>query len=124
RSSDLKEANVFSDDASRSLELAEIYLLSGLSPDTLADLGQIVKTKSVAAGEKIFAAGEPGDELLFIRRGSIRILLPLGDFASHHLATFGRGDFFGDMSFLDRKPRSADAVAEEATDLYVISGAD
>ena len=120
----LKEAKVFCDDASRPLELTEIHLLSGLSPDTLADLERIVKSTSVASGERIFAAGEPGDELYLIRRGSVRIYLSLGVSASHHLATFGRGDFFGDMSFLDRKPRSADAIAGGPTDLYVISGAD
>ncbi|HVP44079.1 MAG TPA: cyclic nucleotide-binding domain-containing protein [Terriglobales bacterium] len=37
------------------------------------------------------------------------------------LATFGRGDFFGEMSFLDRAPRSADAVAHTDTELYVIT---
>ena len=40
---------------------------------------------------------------------------------THHLATFGRGDFFGEMAFLDRAPRSADAVASAETDLFVIS---
>ena len=120
----LKEAKCFSGDEDRPLELAEIDLLGGLSADTLGDLAPIVKAKSVAAGEKVFSGGEPGDELFLIRCGLIRILLPLGDADTYHLATFGRGDFFGDMSFLDRKPRSADAVAETATELYVISRAD
>lgn len=120
----LKEAKCFSGDDDRPLELAEIHLLGGLPAEVLADLAPIVKAKSVAPGEKVFATGEPGDELFLIRRGSIRILLPLSDTATYHLATFGRGDFFGDMSFLDRKPRSADAVADSAAELYVISRAD
>ena len=120
----LKEAQCFSSDDAPPLELAEIHLLGGLPSEVLADLAPIVKAKSVAPGEKVFAAGEPGDELFLIRRGSIRILLPLADSATYHLATFGRGDFFGDMSFLDQKPRSADAVADSAAELYVISRAD
>ena len=36
----------------------------------------------------------------------------------HHLTSFGRGDFFGDMSFLNREPRSADAVASEDVELF------
>jgi SulP family sulfate permease len=39
----------------------------------------------------------------------------------HHVATVGRGDFFGELSFLDRGARSADAEAKVATDLYVLS---
>jgi len=120
----LKEAKCFPDDDARPLDLAEIHLLSGLSPDTLANLAPIVKTRSVAPGEKVFAAGGPSDELFLIRRGSVRILLPVSDLATHHLATFGRGDFFGDIAFLDRKPRSADAVADLPTELFVISRAD
>ncbi|MBI4443382.1 MAG: SLC26A/SulP transporter family protein [Acidobacteria bacterium] len=120
----LKEAQCFSGDDARPLDLTEIHLLSGLSPDTLANLAPIVKTRSVAPGEKVFAAGEPGDELFLIRRGSVRILLPVADLATHRLATFGRGDFFGDIAFLDRKLRSADAVADLPTELFVISRAD
>ena len=37
------------------------------------------------------------------------------------LATFGRGSFLGEMTFLDREPRSADAVALADTDLYILS---
>ena len=40
---------------------------------------------------------------------------------SHHLATFGRGSFFGEMSFLDPELRSADAVAFVDSQIYVLS---
>jgi SulP family sulfate permease len=40
---------------------------------------------------------------------------------THHLATFGAGDFFGDMSFVDHEKRSADAVAESNVDLFILS---
>jgi len=61
--------------------------------------------RSYKAGEPIFRRGEQGDELLLIRRGSVRVTLPLDEKQSHHLATFGRGDFIGEMSFLDKAPR-------------------
>ena len=37
------------------------------------------------------------------------------------MATFARGDFFGEMAFLDRDVRSADAVAKTDCELYVLS---
>ncbi len=47
--------------------------------------------------------------------------MPLAGGRQHHLVTFGRGDFFGDMAFIDHAAvRSADAVACAPTDLYVI----
>jgi len=39
----------------------------------------------------------------------------------HHVTTFNRGDFFGDLAFLDREPRSADAIAAENVELFVLS---
>ena len=80
-----------------------------------------MEKRAYRAGEKVFARGDGGDELLLVRRGSVRILLPLDAKQSHHLATFGRGDFFGEMSFLDGAARSADAVAYADTELYALS---
>lgn len=105
------------------LKLHEIDLLKGFDTETLAVLGSCVSEKCFEQGQNIFNQGDTGDEVFLIRRGAVRIALPLGGGQSHHLATFGRGDFFGDMSFLDRGVRSADAVASTATDLYVLSRA-
>ncbi len=105
------------------LDLSEIQLLSRLAPEDLAALRPLVQVRRLNAGEKIFGAGENGDELFLIRRGMIRIQLPLAAGRTHHLATFAAGDFFGDMSFLDQHSRSADAVASTPVDLYVLSRA-
>jgi SulP family sulfate permease len=103
------------------LELQEMELFKGRKQETLAELEACMDKRSYKAGEPIFRRGEQGDELLLIRRGSVRITLPLDEKQSHHLATFGRGDFIGEMSFLDRAPRSADAMAFTDTDLYALS---
>jgi len=105
------------------LDLNEIHLFAGRAADTLAELEACLEKRSFQAGERIFAMGDTGDELFLVRRGAARIVLPIADGQVHHLATFRRGDFFGEMSFLDRRPRSADAVAERETDIYVLSRA-
>jgi SulP family sulfate permease len=104
----------------QALELREMELFAGRKAETLAELEACMERRAVRAGETIFARGETGDELFLIRRGAVRILLPLTA-QQHHLATFGRGSFFGEMSFLDRGERSADAVAYTDTDLFVLS---
>ena len=103
------------------LELQEVELFKGRKQETLAALEACMDKRVFKAGESIFRRGDGGDELFLIRRGSVRIMLPLDDKQSHHLATFGRGDFIGEMAFLDRASRSADAFAFSDTDLYALS---
>ena len=103
------------------LELGEIELFKGREEQTLVALASCMEKRSFKAGERIFTCGDAGDELFLIRRGAVRIVLPLSGKQGHHLATFTRGDFFGEMSFLDREPRSADAIAFTDTDFFVLS---
>ncbi|CAG4882330.1 Sulfate transporter [Georgfuchsia toluolica] len=103
------------------LGLGEIELFSGRKAETLLALEQCTEKRSYKAGDKIFARGETGDELFLIRRGAVRIVLPISDKQSHHLGTFGRGAFFGEMAFLDGDRRSADAIAFSDAELYVLS---
>jgi SulP family sulfate permease len=103
------------------LELHEIELFHGRKEETLAALEACMEKRTFKAGEKIFVRDDSGDELFLIRRGEVRIELPLDGAHNHHIGTFGRGAFFGEMAFLDGAARSADAIAFTDTDLYVLS---
>jgi sulfate permease, SulP family len=103
------------------LDLHEIALLKQRKEETIAALAGCMDSRTYKAGETIFTLGQKGDELFLIRRGMVRIMLPLNGRSPHHLATFRRGDFFGEMAFLDQEPRSADAVAVSNTEVYVLS---
>jgi SulP family sulfate permease len=103
------------------LPLSGIDVLSQLPPAALKLLESCVEERSFSAGQTIFREGERSDELYLIRRGEIRIELPINQGKRFHLVTIGLGDFFGDMAFLDHEPRSADAVAATSVDLYAVS---
>ncbi|MCL4524861.1 MAG: SulP family inorganic anion transporter [Acidobacteria bacterium] len=105
------------------LELREMSLFAGRKEETLVALEACLETRSYKAGEKIFSRGDQGDELFLIRRGAVRVVLPVAGKLAYHLATFGRGDFLGEMTFLDREPRSADAIAFTDVELLVLSRA-
>jgi SulP family sulfate permease len=106
------------------LPLGEFDLLREFTTDqTMAPFAPCVTERSYAAGDIIFKCGDPGQELLLVRRGIVRVRLPLKDGGYHNLVSFGRGNFFGEMSFLTREARSAEAIATTATDLYVIERA-
>ena len=72
-------------------------------------------------GEHVFHEGESGDKLYLIVEGAVRISQPLlGGSREEALAILRAGQFFGDMSLIDARPRSADAIAHERCVLYSI----
>jgi SulP family sulfate permease len=106
------------------LELREIPVMSGLDEKALADLEPAMERHSYSAGDKIFGIGDGGDAIYLVRSGRVHILLPLPGGKRHHLATMCRGDFFGEMSFLDHRTRSAEAEAATKTELFILSRAE
>jgi SulP family sulfate permease len=103
------------------LDLKDFDLFRGFDNKTLSELAACMRELSIEKGQRVFSQGEKGDEIFLIRRGSVRILLPLKGDKQHHLATIGKGDFVGELSFLDLSARSANVEAKVATELYVLS---
>jgi len=103
------------------LDLGDFELFKGRKAETLEALEHCMEKRSYKAGAIIFRNGDSSDELFLIRKGAVRIVLPVSEKQSHHLGTFGRGAIFGEMAFLDRGSRSADAVADTEAELYVLS---
>jgi SulP family sulfate permease len=113
--------SLFKLDEQEALDLRDIELLKGRKVETLIELERLMEKRSYKVGDKIFQRGDQGAELFLIRKGAVRILLPISEHKSHHLGTFGKGAFFGEMAFLDGAIRSADAVAFLDTELYVLT---
>ncbi len=87
----------------------------------LERLRSIVESRTFDPGERIFSLGDVSDEMLIVRKGRVHISIPLEGGKRHHLASFSRGDSFGELAFLDRQPRSADADVITPTEVYVLS---
>ncbi|MBI5623974.1 MAG: SLC26A/SulP transporter family protein [Elusimicrobia bacterium] len=119
----LEEAGKLEPHSPVPLELHEIDLLRGLEEDAVAAFRSILEEASYDKGESVFNRGDAADQMYFIRKGQVRIMLPLDGRKKHHLATLGRSDFFGEVAFLDRGMRSADAVALSPSMLYILSRA-
>lgn len=105
------------------LHLRQFEFFLPFPKDLIDQFETFTSELKIQENEVLFKKNDISDQMYFIRKGSIRILLPLDATRFHHLATFGKGDFFGDMAFLDSEPRSADAIALEETMLYVVSRA-
>jgi CRP-like cAMP-binding protein len=109
------------EDSAQPLQLKDFELFRQFDEKMLSELAFCVTELSVTQGQKVVSQGDPGDKIYLVRRGSVRILLPLKGGTSYHLATIGQGDFFGEISFIDGSIRSADVEAKVQTDLYVLS---
>lgn len=104
------------------LNLQEMELFKSHKDETIADLEARMQVRSFKAGEAIYTMGDQQQELFLIRRGAVRITAPIsGSRQMHHIATFGRGDFFGGLAFLDERARSDNAIAHTDIDLFVLS---
>jgi CRP-like cAMP-binding protein len=91
--------------------MADADLPSPLDAVDLQRLQSLSASRSYKDGEVLFREGDAGDELFVIGGGEVEIRKESGSGESITLAHLGPGDFFGEMGFVDRKPRSAAAVS-------------
>jgi CRP/FNR family transcriptional regulator, cyclic AMP receptor protein len=103
--------------------LRRIKILAGLSDAQLGQLLQFMDLQSLRQWSVVVKQGEPGDAMHLILEGELRVRTMAGG-KETILATFGPGDFFGEMSLFDHGPRSADVVANvDSTTLKFTSAA-
>lgn len=74
-----------------------------LKPLELKAIGQLSETRHLAAGETIYAPGDPGDTFFIINRGVVEAIRSSVGKASD--AYLSRGDIFGDVEVLTELPR-------------------
>jgi len=84
------------------LFLKSIDLFRGLPGEELATIAEIAEEEPFAAGDPVFAEGEPGDALYLLVEGAVKVHR-----GGEQLAQLGARDVFGEMAVLDSQPRSA-----------------
>ena len=87
--------------------LKKIPLFSACTSRQLREIAALGTPVPVDAGREVTVAGEPGAECFVILSGraSCRVL-------DREVASFGPGDFFGELSLMDGATRSASVIAE------------
>lgn len=77
--------------------------------------------KTLGAEETLFREGDEGDQMYLIKSGKIRIVKEMSKGEEKTLAVLEAGAFFGEMAVLDKRPRSASAIAETDTELIIVN---
>ncbi len=75
--------------------------------------------KEFPKGTVLCREGDPGDEMFVLQAGKVTISKRVGEIEKV-LTTLGPGEFFGEMSILNNKPRSATATCAEDSKVLVI----
>ena len=90
--------------------LRSVPLFASLDSKATARLGQYLTIHDYPRAASIFRNGDPGDAMYLIDLGNVRISITDADGHVVTLAELGPGEFFGEMSMLDGRGRSANAT--------------
>jgi CRP/FNR family cyclic AMP-dependent transcriptional regulator len=97
---------------------------AGLEDAMIDRFAALCRIRHIEGGETLFVKGDDGDALYGIRRGQIRIESTTSAGETLTLNMLGSGDVFGEIALFDGQSRTADAVATEPTELFVLKRAD
>ena len=95
--------------------LARVPLFSALSRKELQTIGRASDEVEVDEGKVICEEGKPGHEFFLILDGEAAVKR-----GKKTIATLSPGRYFGELSLLDRGPRSATVVADSPMTLLVL----
>jgi len=97
--------------------LAASPLFEGLSEDELLAVIKGLRLLSFAPGDIIVTEGEPGQSLFILAEGSVNVCVRNTAGRNAHLCRLDEGAFFGEISTLSGRPRSATVTAASSCEL-------
>ncbi|MBU2574215.1 MAG: Crp/Fnr family transcriptional regulator [Elusimicrobia bacterium] len=101
--------------------LKKVLFFKGLTLKEIRQILAIAHIKRYKAGELIFMKEDIGNHFFIVKSGRIKIFTSIGTEKRKTFAFLKKGDFFGEMSLLGGKVRSASALAVDEAELLVIS---
>ena len=95
--------------------LQNVWLFSACTSKELGRIASLVDEAEVPAGATLTKEGAVGKEFFAVADGKATAKL-----RGKKLASYGPGDFFGEMALIDQGPRSATITSDTPMSLYVL----
>jgi len=92
-------------------------LFHGASHELVREMALQLRPVVFTPGDFIFRAGQYGNNMYFISRGTVEIIAPDGTTV---MTTLTNGEFFGELALLFSQPRTASIRAVDYCDLYTL----
>jgi len=96
--------------------LRAVPLFSACGKGSLARIARLVDEVDLPAGHVLTQQGRVGDEFFIIVAGTVRV-----DRDGRRIDTLGPGDFLGEISLIDHRPRTATATCETPCRVLVLA---
>ncbi|MCX8057895.1 MAG: cyclic nucleotide-binding domain-containing protein [Spirochaetes bacterium] len=93
--------------------LSNVPLFKHLKDKNIKIVSNLLKERNYKKGDIIVKQGDSGIGLFIIKSGKVKIVKKLADGRELDIAVHGEGEFFGELSVLDDKPRTASVIAIE-----------
>jgi len=100
--------------------IRKIDFFESLNPRVVEHIARVCVELEYASGDHIVRLGDPGLGLFFILRGKVNVDIE-SNAVRTTVATLQPGDFFGELSLIDNKPRSAHVICVEDTHCLVLT---
>ncbi|HXX05114.1 MAG TPA: Crp/Fnr family transcriptional regulator [Xanthobacteraceae bacterium] len=100
--------------------LEKCTLFGALDQQARREIVSYAQPRSFAVGQSICRIGDPGDSMMAVIIGTVRISLPTVKGKEIILADLQAGELFGEIALLDGKARSANATAHTKCELMVL----
>lgn len=100
--------------------LAKQQPFSALPPEILEEVARLMLYAERSPGDVICRQGSVGDELFVLGRGEVQIVHEDDEGNEQVLNTLHDGEYFGEISFLRRVPRTATVRARTNVELHIL----
>jgi CRP-like cAMP-binding protein len=96
-------------------------LFDSFKTDEIDILARHMNFMEIMRGEHLFTEGEKGDYMCFVVRGLLDVLkkTTMGDYRV--ITRLGKGNTIGEMSIIDKAPRSATVVARQPSVVIILT---
>ena len=100
--------------------LGSTHVFGALDQPSLLDLAAGSRQRTYGRGQYLWYQGDPGDHLVVVCTGLVKVVLTSEQGDEIVLVTLGRHETVGELAILDGSPRSASVIAVEPTTVLML----